>query len=292
MTKGYGSVGDDNSAPLSYNKYLRVPELIALQDCLSDPAHHDELLFITIHQTYELWFKQILHEIDAAVIALNEDRAPSASRAIERAVEIEKVLVQQIHLLETMTPISFLGFRDELNPASGFQSMQFREIEFASGTKDEGMIDNFRADDFATKRLRARYDAPTLGDSFFAYLRRRSFDAPADDTSLSKDARQKLYARRTRAVLEVLTHFDERAEEFRLAEALIAHDEYFQLWRAHHVRMVERMVGTKRGTGGSEGVGYLRTTLDQKFFPELWEARTYLDTKHGASGCPFAGGER
>jgi tryptophan 2,3-dioxygenase len=123
MTKGYG---DGDRAPLSYNKYLRVPELIALQDCLSDPSHHDELLFITIHQTYELWFKQILHEIDAAVIALNEDRASAASRAIERAVEIEKVLVQQIHILETMTPISFLGFRDELNPASGFQSIQFR----------------------------------------------------------------------------------------------------------------------------------------------------------------------
>ncbi|MCA1815740.1 MAG: tryptophan 2,3-dioxygenase [Acidobacteria bacterium] len=291
MSKGYGG-GD--AVPLSYNKYLRVPELIALQECLSDPAHHDELLFITIHQTYELWFKQILHELDAALIAMDEDRAAAASRAVERAVEIEKVLVQQIHILETMTPISFLGFRDELNPASGFQSMQFREIEFASGLKDEGLIDNFRDDEFASKRLRARYDAPTLGDSFFAFLRRRSLDAPADDPSLPKDDRQKLYGRRTRAALEVLTHFEERAAEFRLAEALISHDEHFQLWRAHHVRMVERMVGSKRGTGGSEGVGYLRTTLDQKFFPELWEARTYLDTKHGAAGCPFSGvtGER
>ncbi|MDT7542476.1 MAG: tryptophan 2,3-dioxygenase [Acidobacteriota bacterium] len=287
MTKGYG--GGDDTTPLSYNKYLRVSELIGLQDCLSDPAHHDELLFITIHQTYELWFKQILHEIDAARIAMDEDRGPAAARALERAVEIEKILVQQIHILETMTPISFLGFRDELNPASGFQSMQFREIEFASGMKDEGMIDNFREDEFATTRLRARHDAPTLGEAFFSYLNRRGFDAPADDPSLNRDERQILYDRRTRAALEVLTHFEERAEEFRLSESLIAHDEYFQLWRAHHVRMVERMVGAKRGTGGSEGVGYLRTTLDQKFFPELWEARTYLDTKHGSSGCPFAG---
>jgi tryptophan 2,3-dioxygenase len=285
MTKSYG--GDP--APLSYNKYLRVPELIGLQDCLSDPAHHDELLFITIHQTYELWFKQILHEIDAARIAMEEDRAHAAARAVERAVEIEKVLVQQIHVLETMTPISFLGFRDELNPASGFQSMQFREIEFSSGLKDEWIVNNFRDDEFASKRLRARFDSPTLGDSFFAHLTRRGLDAPADDPSLAKDERQKLYGRRARAVLEVLTHYEERAAEFRLAEALISHDEYFQLWRAHHVRMVERMVGAKRGTGGSEGVGYLRTTLDQKFFPELWEARTYLDTKHGGAGCPFAG---
>ena len=274
---------------LSYNKYLRVRELIELQDCLSDPAHHDELLFITIHQTYELWFKQILHEIDAAAAAMNAERAAVAARAVGRAVEIEKVLVQQIHVLETMTPMSFLGFRDGLNPASGFQSMQFREIEIASGLKDAAMLDNFSEDEFASARLRARHDAPALGEVFFAYLRRRGLDAPADDASLGRDERQKLYGRRVRAALEVLTHYEERAEEFRLSEALLAHDEYFQLWRAHHVRMVERMVGTKRGTGGSEGVNYLSTTLDQKFFPELWEARTHLDTKHGGAGCPFSG---
>ena len=286
MSKSYG-----DGAPLSYNKYLRVAELIGLQECLSDPAHHDELLFITIHQTYELWFKQVLHEIDAACGQMRESRAFAATRTLTRVAEIEKVLVNQIHVLETMTPISFLGFRDQLNPASGFQSMQFREIEFASGLKDEGLISNFGDDEFASARLRARFDAPTLADEFYAYLRRRGLDAPADDAALSRDERQKLYGRRTRAVLEVLTHFEERGEEFLLSEALIAHDEHFQLWRAHHVRMVERMVGTKRGTGGSEGVGYLRTTLDQKFFPELWEARTHLDRAHGSTGCPFAGSQ-
>jgi tryptophan 2,3-dioxygenase len=284
MSKNYGE-----NAPLSYNKYLRVADLIALQDCLSDPAHHDELLFITIHQTYELWFKQILHEIDASVALMNEDRPFVATRALVRVVEIEKVLVNQIHLLETMTPISFLGFRDELNPASGFQSMQFREIEFASGLKSKGTLDNFREDEFAHTRLQARFDAPTLAEAFYAFLRRRGLDAPDDAATLAQEERTRRYSLRTRAVLEVLTHFEERPEEFALAEALIAHDEYFSLWRAHHVKMVERMVGTKRGTGGSEGVGYLRTTLDQRFFPELWEARTYLDTKHGAGGCPFAG---
>src|ERR671927_1924263 len=136
--------------PLSYNKYLRVQDLINLQDCLSSPVHHDELLFITVHQAYELWFKQILHELDAAIQLLEEDRVPAATRAIKRVVDIEKLLVNQIHILETMTPISFLAFRDELNPASGFQSMQFREIEFSSGLKDEGLINNFREDDFAT----------------------------------------------------------------------------------------------------------------------------------------------
>lgn len=286
MSEEYGQ-----RATLSYNKYLRVSDLIGLQDPLSDPAHHDELLFITIHQTYELWFKQILHEIDAAIKFINEDRLPPATRAIERVVEIEKILVRQIHILETMTPINFLGFRDELNPASGFQSMQFREIEFASGLKDSWILDNFKDDEFALKRLESRFSAPSLHDAFFALLARRGLDVPAGGgANLSSEERQRNYGKRTRAALEVVTHFESRYEEFQLAESLIAHDEQCMLWRAHHVVMVERMLGAKRGTGGSEGIGYLRTTLDKKFFPELWEARTYLDSKHGAEGCPFAGG--
>src|SRR5947209_7399845 len=168
MTNDYG-----NNPLLSYNKYLRVPELIRLQDCLSDPEHHDELLFITIHQAYELWFKVILHEIDAAIQLMNADGAVVAERTLRRVVEIEKLLVNQIHILETMTPISFLGFREQLNPASGFQSMQFREIEFSSGLKDEGVVRAFREDEFAHARLRARFDSPTLGEEFFALLARR-----------------------------------------------------------------------------------------------------------------------
>ncbi|MGH9871030.1 MAG: tryptophan 2,3-dioxygenase family protein [Pyrinomonadaceae bacterium] len=284
MTKNYGS-----NAPLSYNKYLRVPDLIGLQDCLSDPQHHDELLFITIHQAYELWFKQILHEIDAAIELMNEDRLAAAARTFRRVVEIEKLLVNQIHLLETMTPINFLGFRDQLNPASGFQSMQFREIEFVSGQKHQSLLNEFSEDEFARSRMQKRFEAPTLGDAFYAALRKRGLDAPASDDSSGDQERRKRYGQRTQAVLEILTHFEERFEEFQLAEALLEHDEYFALWRSHHIKMVERMVGTKRGTGGSEGVGYLQTTLDKKFFPELWEARTHLDTKHGEAGCPFAG---
>jgi tryptophan 2,3-dioxygenase len=267
-----------------------VRELIGLQDCLSDPAHHDELLFITIHQAYELWFKQMLHEIDAALSAMREDRAASAARALSRVVEIEKLLVTQIHILETMTPINFLGFRDQLNPASGFQSMQFREVEFASGLKDEAVLRAFREDEFASERLRARVNAPTLGEEFYALLSRRGLDAPPDDASLSDDERLRAYGRRVRAALEVVTHFETRFEEYQLSEALIAHDEFFSLWRYHHIKMVERMLGAKKGTGGSEGVGYLKTTLDKKFFPELWEARTHLDSRHGEGGCPFAAG--
>ena len=272
---------------LSYNKYLRVPELIELQTCLSSPAHHDELLFITVHQAYELWFKQILHEIDAAIALMKEDQANQASQALRRIVEIEKLLIAQIHILETMSPVRFLGFRDELNPASGFQSMQFREIEFSSGLKDEAILREFVNDDFAHQRLEARMKAPSLSEAFFALLRRRGFDTPAIDAPRDSKERRSNYGKRQRALVEVLTH-EEFYQEYQLAEMLLEHDEYFSLWRSHHIKMVERMVGAKRGTGGSEGVGYLRKTLDKKFFPELWEARTYLSAKHDDAGCPFA----
>jgi tryptophan 2,3-dioxygenase len=216
---------------------------------------------------------------------MEDDRVPAATRAIKRVVEIEKLLVNQIHILESMAPISFLAFRDQLNPASGFQSMQFREIEFSSGLKDKTILPEFSTDEFAHERLEARMTRPSLAECFYRVLQRRGLDAPlsADGEDQKRD-----YEKRTRAVLEVVTHFEERYEEFQLAEALLEHDEYFSLWRSHHIKMVERMVGAKRGTGGSEGIGYLKTTLDKKFFPELWEARTHLDIAHGERGCPFA----
>jgi tryptophan 2,3-dioxygenase len=284
MSTEYGK-----AAPLSYNKYLRVRELIDLQTCLSSPAHHDELLFITVHQAYELWFKQILHEIDAALRLMNDDATGEAALAMRRVVEIEKLLVSQIHILETMTPISFLSFRDELNPASGFQSMQFREIEFASGLKHESVVNTFKDDEFATERLQLRLNSPSLGETFFALLRRQGFDTPADNGKpRDENERRSNQSKRVRAIVEILTHPEKLYKEYQLAEALLEHDEHFALWRSHHIKMVERMVGAKRGTGGSEGVGYLKKTLDSKFFPELWEARTYLSSKHGDTGCPFA----
>lgn len=283
MPNDYGK-----DAPLSYNKYLRVPELIDLQTCLSSPAHHDELLFITVHQAYELWFKQILHEIDAAIVFMKNDGLGEAISALRRVVEIEKLLISQIHILETMTPINFLGFRDELNPASGFQSMQFREIEFSSGLKDEVILREFARDEFAHQRLQARMAAPSLAEAFFALLRQKDFDAPAIEPTGDAQESRINQGKRQRAIVEILTHTEQFYKEHQLAEALLEHDEYFSLWRSHHIKMVERMVGAKRGTGGSEGVGYLKTTLDKRFFPELWEARTLLSSKHDGAGCPFA----
>src|SRR5262249_602556 len=155
-------------------------------------------LFITVHQAYELWFKQILHEIDAAIRLMNEDRGAASAQALRRGVEIEKLLINQIHILETMKPISFLSFLDELNPASGFQSMQFREIEFSSGAKDPRILREFERDDFAHRRLQARMNAPSLGDTFFAYLNRRGFDSPGNDEPASAGERPSNRSRRVR----------------------------------------------------------------------------------------------
>src|SRR4030095_16562223 len=158
--------------PLSYNKYLKVPELIRLQETLSEPPSHDELLFIIIHQTYELWFKQILHEIDATIGWMNEGRSFRANHSLGAVIGIEKALVTQIHLLETMAQIGFLEFRDKLNPASGFQSMQFRELEFVSGQKNEKILESFCNDEYAYERLSQRYAQPSIAETFWQLLKR------------------------------------------------------------------------------------------------------------------------
>jgi tryptophan 2,3-dioxygenase len=248
---------------LSYNKYLKVEQITELQETLSEPTSHDELIFIIIHQTYELWFKQILHEIDATIGWLNEGRVFRANHSLRVVLAIEKILVQQIHILETMAPIGFLEFRDKLNPASGFQSMQFRELEFVSGAKDEKILQFFEFDEFAHRRLEKRFNHPTLADTFWKLLERNGFEVSDEE-------------KRVETIIEILTHPEKHAELYLLQDLLIEHDENIGLWRYHHVLMVERMLGAKRGTGGSEGAGYLRTTLSKKFFPEIAEARTHL----------------
>lgn len=258
MSSGYGT-----GEPLSYNKYLKVPELIHLQETLSEPESHDELLFIIIHQTYELWFKQILHEIDATIGWLGEGRMFRANHSLKAVIGIEKILVSQIHILESMAQIGFLEFRDRLNPASGFQSMQFRELEFASGAKDERILNSFKNDEFAFERLSRRYGSESLADAFWKLV---------GTNGLSSETREE----KVNAIVEILTHPETYPDLFNMQDLLIEHDENISLWRYHHVLMVERMLGMKRGTGGSEGVGYLMTTITKRFFPEIWEARTHL----------------
>jgi tryptophan 2,3-dioxygenase len=248
---------------LTYNEYLKVPALLEQQQTLSDPTSHDELLFIIIHQTYELWFKQILHEIDATLAWLAADRPFRVNHSLRAVVAIEKVIISQIHILETMAQIGFLEFRDKLNPASGFQSMQFRELEFVSGQKDERLLTNFKDDEYAFPKLQKRFQEPSLADAFWSALERGGFTVATHEE-------------RVAAIVEILTHPEKNADFFIMQDLLIEHDENISLWRYHHVMMVERMLGMKRGTGGSEGVGYLMSTVTKRFFPELWEARTHL----------------
>jgi len=266
--------------PLTYARYLKVAELLSLQKSLSAPAHHDEPLFIVIHQVYELWFKLILHEIDSAGAQLDEDRVAEATRLLRRVVEVQSVLVAQVKVLETMRPQDFLGFRYHLNPASGFQSVQFRELEYALGLKDRSLLRNIMCEAAESERLERRLRAPSLQDAFDALLVRRGFpkDPPPPP---AEDGRTASEEWRLKALVRIYEGPDEHADLLALCEVLLDIDEHLSLWRSHHVHMVERMIGAKRGTGGSDGVGYLRSTLPKRAFPDLWRVRTFIGQEPG-----------
>jgi tryptophan 2,3-dioxygenase len=263
-------------ADLTYNDYLRIPELLKLQVPQSKPAHHDELLFIVIHQAYELWFKLILHELENAIRYMDRSEVLRAQHFLKRSVEIMKLLVQQIHILETMTPVEFLEFREHLMPASGFQSTQFREIEFLAGLKDEQYLEYFKERPEFLQRLRDRMAAPDLRSAYYGMLGRLGQPMPKDAAKLEAagdaDAKEAIL----RAITPIYQHPAKNLELYLLSESLVDLDEHLALWREHHVRVVERVIGFKRGTGGSSGVQYLRSTTSKKCFPLLWEVRTHL----------------
>ena len=241
-----------------------VPELLTLQQCESSGPEHDEHLFIVIHQVYELWFKQLLHELQTARAAMVEGKLWWARHLLGRVAVIEGVLVHQIDVLETMTPQDFLEFRHRLAPASGFQSVQFRELEFLSGHKDPGFLNRFRGlSDDERARLERRLREPSLWDAFVGVLSTAGFDTADDDAV-------------RRALLDVARDRGRYGELWELGEALLEHDEKQAAWRARHVTMVERQIGTKSGTGGSSGAPYLRSRLDLRFYPLLWEMRGAL----------------
>lgn len=242
---------DESGRRLSYGSYLKVPELLALQQRLT--GAHDELLFIVVHQVYELWFKVMLHELEAARDAIQQDQLRTARHYLTRVNVVEELLVEQVGVLETMAPQDFLLFRSELAPASGFQSVQFREVEFLSGLKDRGYLKLLADESGVRERLERRLAEPSLADAFKGLLERRGLTV----ADLYRDE-----ARNT----DVLD----------LAEALLDHDEGFRLWRLRHVEMVERQIGDKPGTGGSTGVKYLQSTLNKRFYPELWQVRSQL----------------
>ncbi len=254
----------EQGAKLTYGSYLQLGKLLDAQQLESEPPAHDELLFITIHQVYELWFQQLLHEASTARDALADGRLWWAKHLMTRMHVIERVLIEQIDVLETMTPQDFLTFRQLLSPASGFQSVQYRELEFISGAKDPSFVRRFRGltEDERT-RLQRRLDEPTLWDAFVVVLADRGL-ATATDAEIA-------------ASLRTAAHDRERyADVWELAEALIQHDELAAAWRARHVSMVERMIGTKTGTGGSSGGAYLRSRLPLRYYPLLWDLRSDL----------------
>lgn len=263
------------SKDLNYGSYLKLEELLSLQHALSD--EHDELQFIIVHQVAELWFKLILYELEAARASMLEDDAGNAVRLMRRVVTIQRIFIDQFDVIETMRPRDFLRFRQRLEPASGFQSVQFREMEIISGSGDERYIPLYGRQPGARERLEQRFKEPTLWDAFLAVLRARAV-AVEDEKSLME------------ALLAVAKgEGDPLVQE--LAEVLLEYDETFSLWRIRHVKMTERVIGARVGTGksslddlvktgysvmGSGGVDYLRSTLDKRFFPLLWEVRTYL----------------
>jgi tryptophan 2,3-dioxygenase len=248
MNRQFGEEG----RRLSYGSYLRLFELLQLQTGLSE--EHDELLFIAAHQAYELWFKVVLHELTGARSRIDADDIFYARHLLRRVSVIERLLVEQIEVLETMSPQDFLAFRSQLAPASGFQSVQFREIEFLSGLKEPAYLTRIEATPDEMTRLRKRLDEPSLADAFRMLVKRRG-SPPLRDVYLYRERHSEL---------------------FDLCEALLDHDETFALWRSRHELMVERQIGGKPGTGGSSGAEYLRSTLGKRFFPDLWEVRSEL----------------
>jgi tryptophan 2,3-dioxygenase len=261
------------NASVTYAKYLQLEELLSLQQPRAEGPEHDELLFIVIHQVYELWFKEMLHELDRVATLLTSDQPHRAQHTLKRILTILKVLVAQLDILETMTPLEFLSFRSRLEAASGFQSDQFRQIEFALGAKSEASIARFAADSRARVALERRYREPTVWDAFLHYLAREGYPVPA--AHLSRDVTVPVTA--SAEIQDILVDaYRKDAKTQGICERLVDLDEGFAEWRYRHVRMVERTIGVKPGTGGSAGAAYLRTTLGQNLFPDLWEIRARL----------------
>jgi len=267
-------VTDSRANPaVTYGSYLKIDELLALQQPRSEGPEHDELLFIVIHQVYELWFKELLHELDRVTELLTADATHRAQHTLKRILTILKVMVAQLDILETMTPLEFQSFRARLEAASGFQSDQFRQIEFVLGAKTEKAIARFPEGSRARQALARRHAEPTLWDGFLRYLAREGYAVPSSQLTRDVTARIEPAPDVQNILIEIYRRDTKNAE---LCERLVDLDEGMQEWRYRHVKMVERTIGAKPGTGGSTGAEYLRTTVGRNLFPDLWEIRAHL----------------
>jgi tryptophan 2,3-dioxygenase len=255
---------------LTYTSYLALEEILGAQRPKSD--EHDEILFIVVHQVYELWFKQLIHELRYLQRMLEEGNDARAFATFKRVLTILKLVVQQLDVIETMTPVQFLSFRERLESSSGFQSGQFRELEAILGRRDPGVLTAYHAQSPDYEKVKAALERPSVYDSFLRYLAGKGYPVPADD--LERDVTQPMTeSKGVQAAL--LQAYRDDAEPAQVAERLVDFDEGFMEWRYHHVKMVERTIGTRVGTGGY-GADYLRSTLHQPFFPDLWAVRAEL----------------
>jgi tryptophan 2,3-dioxygenase len=258
---------------VTYASYLKLDQLLALQRPVSEGPEHDETLFIVVHQVYELWFKEMLHELDYVERLLEARDVPRTLHTMKRILTILKVVVAQVDVLETMTPLEFLSFRSRLESGSGFQSAQFRELEFLLGAKDARAMNRYAATSPERARLEQRYHAPTLWDAFLRFLKK---DGHAiGDEQLGRDVTQPIAP--DPAIQRVLVEvYRAKTTTSELCERFVDLDEGLQEWRYRHVKMVERTIGTKPGTGGSSGAAYLVTTLNRPLYPDLWAIRSQL----------------
>lgn len=261
---------------LTYNSYLKIPELLQLQQEISEPKEHDETLFIIIHQVYELWFKQILHEVDRCALWLDQDQVIESLRSLRRIASIQDVLIKQVDILETMAPDEFNRFRNRLNPASGFQSFQFRLLEFKLGLKDSAYLKYFDADPDFQGQLRDALESPTFYDVFWRFLARKGAPIPKELLDRNVTQAHEPSEELTQTLAEIYRQHASRHEEYTLMEAMMDLDEKLILWRYRHIAMVQRMIGDLHGTGGSPGASYLAKTLNKRAFPEIWSLRNYL----------------
>jgi tryptophan 2,3-dioxygenase len=258
---------------LTYGRYLQLTQLLGVQHPLSEGPEHDEMLFIVIHQVYELWFKQILHELTRLVTTLEDGDTHRALFTLKRLLTILKTLVAQVDILETMTPMSFNSFRNRLDSASGFESLQFRQVEFMLGHKRREALEHYPEGSEERGALQECLELPTLWDAFLHYLAKVGFSVPAE--AHRRDVREPIAPSEPLQTM-LLEVYRQDLLTSQVCERLVDLDEGLQEWRYRHVKMVERTIGNKLGSGGSSGAEYLRNTLFRPLFPDLWAIRSKL----------------
>ena len=270
---------------VSYGGYLKLDTLLSAQQPLSNPPHHDEMLFIIQHQVAELWMKLVIHELREAIERLRVDDIDTTLKVLARVKQVQRQLFEQWAVLETLTPSEYMEFRHVLGPASGFQSLQYRLVEFLLGNKNADMLKVFDYDPQQQQRLREALESPSLYDEFLRHLGRAGHAVPR--VCIERDWSQP--HQQNAELIPVLRNIYEQREQYwgdyHMCEQLVDVEESFQLWRFRHMKTVERIIGHKRGTGGSSGVSFLRKALELTFFPELLEVRTVI----GAPSVPTGG---